>query len=277
MSFDIERESVRAPTPRRMPEQLRLAGRHLRHARRGAAGGQSRPRNARAGHELVGIRLDSGDLAYLSIEARRILDAAGLAEAQIVASNDLDEHLIESLKHQGRDDRRLGRRHEAGHRATTSPRSAASTSWPRSAGRASPGEPRRQALRADRQDHHARRAQACGASARPDGSLLADMIWDTALGRRPSRRPSSIRSTRSAGARLPEDGRSEELLVPVMRAGEAVDEAPAARRAAQRDPRAARRLHPGIRASSTPTSIRSASSLGLHEARAPGDPRARGT
>ena len=54
-----------------------------------------------AGHEMVGIRLDSGDLAWLSIEARRILDEAGLPEAMIVASNDLDEHLIESLKHQG--------------------------------------------------------------------------------------------------------------------------------------------------------------------------------
>lgn len=53
------------------------------------------------GHELVGMRLDSGDLAWLSIEARRILDEAGFAEAVIVASNDLDEHLIESLKHQG--------------------------------------------------------------------------------------------------------------------------------------------------------------------------------
>jgi nicotinate phosphoribosyltransferase len=53
------------------------------------------------GHELGGIRLDSGDLAYLSIEARKILDAAGFPQAAIVASNDLDEHLITSLKEQG--------------------------------------------------------------------------------------------------------------------------------------------------------------------------------
>jgi nicotinate phosphoribosyltransferase len=53
------------------------------------------------GHEMIGIRLDSGDLAYLSIEARRILDEAGLTKAVIVASNDLDEHLIASLKEQG--------------------------------------------------------------------------------------------------------------------------------------------------------------------------------
>lgn len=54
-----------------------------------------------AGHSMVGIRLDSGDLAYLSIEARRLLDEAGFENAAIVASNDLDEQTIESLKHQG--------------------------------------------------------------------------------------------------------------------------------------------------------------------------------
>lgn len=53
------------------------------------------------GHRMVGIRLDSGDLAYLSIEARRLLDEAGFGDAVIVASNDLDEHLIQDLKHQG--------------------------------------------------------------------------------------------------------------------------------------------------------------------------------
>ncbi len=53
------------------------------------------------GHEMLGIRLDSGDLAYLSIEARRILNEGGFPEARIFASNDLDEHLIRSLKHQG--------------------------------------------------------------------------------------------------------------------------------------------------------------------------------
>lgn len=53
------------------------------------------------GHRMVGIRLDSGDLAYLSIEARKLLDDAGFRDAAIVASNDLDEKLIESLKSQG--------------------------------------------------------------------------------------------------------------------------------------------------------------------------------
>ncbi len=53
------------------------------------------------GHELAGIRLDSGDLAGLSVQARKILDQAGFHDAVIVASNDLDEHLISRLKEQG--------------------------------------------------------------------------------------------------------------------------------------------------------------------------------
>ena len=53
------------------------------------------------GHELAGIRLDSGDLAYLSREARALLDEAGFDQTRIVASNDLDEYLILSLKQQG--------------------------------------------------------------------------------------------------------------------------------------------------------------------------------
>jgi nicotinate phosphoribosyltransferase len=52
------------------------------------------------GHKMIGIRLDSGDLAYLSIEARNILDEAGFPDAVVMASNELDEHIISSLKEQ---------------------------------------------------------------------------------------------------------------------------------------------------------------------------------
>ncbi len=48
-----------------------------------------------------GIRLDSGDLAYLSKKARKMLDAAGFEDASICASNDLDEYLLHDLKMQG--------------------------------------------------------------------------------------------------------------------------------------------------------------------------------
>lgn len=50
---------------------------------------------------FVGIRLDSGDLAYLSKEARKMLDEAGFTETKIIASNDLDEYTIMNLKAQG--------------------------------------------------------------------------------------------------------------------------------------------------------------------------------
>lgn len=53
------------------------------------------------GEALRGVRIDSGDLAYLSIQARQMLDAAGLHETQIIASNALDEFLIEALLNQG--------------------------------------------------------------------------------------------------------------------------------------------------------------------------------
>lgn len=53
------------------------------------------------GKHLKGIRLDSGDLTYLSIEARRMLDEAGLYDTQITVSNSLDEYLIKELIHQG--------------------------------------------------------------------------------------------------------------------------------------------------------------------------------
>jgi nicotinate phosphoribosyltransferase len=50
------------------------------------------------GRKLLAVRIDSGDLAYFSQMARRMLDAAGLSDTKIVASNDLDEYIIHSLK-----------------------------------------------------------------------------------------------------------------------------------------------------------------------------------
>jgi nicotinate phosphoribosyltransferase len=53
------------------------------------------------GHELRGVRLDSGDLAFLSRESRRMFDEAGFPEVKIVASNELDEFVIDSIKDEG--------------------------------------------------------------------------------------------------------------------------------------------------------------------------------
>lgn len=56
---------------------------------------------AARGERLSGIRIDSGDLAWLSKQARRMLDEAGFPEVKIVCSNDLDEYTIQSLREQG--------------------------------------------------------------------------------------------------------------------------------------------------------------------------------
>ena len=53
------------------------------------------------GIKNMGIRIDSGDIAYLSKEARKMLDAAGYEDAVIMASNSLDEYVIEALLTQG--------------------------------------------------------------------------------------------------------------------------------------------------------------------------------
>ena len=98
MSFDTELESFEAYAAAMPNNCVFLVDTYdtLDGVRHAAAVGQTAER--RQGHKMVGIRLDSGDLAYLSIEARKILDAAGLADAAILASNDLDERLIASLK-----------------------------------------------------------------------------------------------------------------------------------------------------------------------------------
>ena len=97
LSFDSEVEAFRIWT-RTMPnESVFLADTF--DTSRGVQHAIEAGRALRAdGHDLQGIRLDSGDLAYLSREARRELDAAGFPTALIMASNDLDEETIESLR-----------------------------------------------------------------------------------------------------------------------------------------------------------------------------------
>lgn len=100
MAFDSEEEAFRAYAEAQPGNCVLLVDTvdSLEGVRRAARVGlEMRAR----GERLLGVRLDSGDLAYLSVEARRILDESGLPEVKIFASNDLDEHLIESLRQQG--------------------------------------------------------------------------------------------------------------------------------------------------------------------------------
>ena len=100
MSFDDEREAFRAYAEAMPNNCVFLVDTYntLEGVRRAVEVGRLLRER---GHEMVGIRLDSGDLAWLSVEARKILDEAGFPNAVIVASNDLDEHIIASLKEQG--------------------------------------------------------------------------------------------------------------------------------------------------------------------------------
>ncbi|HEV7380700.1 MAG TPA: nicotinate phosphoribosyltransferase, partial [Dyadobacter sp.] len=100
MSFDTELEAFETYA-KYMPNNVTLlvdtydSLQGVKHAI--TVGNQLRER----GYELGAIRLDSGDLAYLSIEARKLLDDAGFEKTNIVASNDLDEYIMDSLKIQG--------------------------------------------------------------------------------------------------------------------------------------------------------------------------------
>ena len=99
MSFETEPEAFEAYT-RAMPNNVVLLV-DTYDSLEGVRNAVEIGRQLRAtGHKLQGIRLDSGDLAYLSIAARKILDAAGFTDTAIIASNDLDEDIIRSLKEQ---------------------------------------------------------------------------------------------------------------------------------------------------------------------------------
>ena len=100
LAFDSEQDAF-AAFARRMPQNCVLlvdTFETLEGIRRAAAVGCTLRER---GFRLSGIRLDSGDFAQLSIEARRILDASGLEDTAIIASNDLDEFAIADLKGRG--------------------------------------------------------------------------------------------------------------------------------------------------------------------------------
>ncbi len=100
MSFDDEREAFRAYAEAMPNNCIFLVDTYdtLEGVRRAVEIGHWLREQ---GHEMAGIRLDSGDLAWLSIEARKVLDEGGFPKAAILASNDLDERIIASLKEQG--------------------------------------------------------------------------------------------------------------------------------------------------------------------------------
>jgi nicotinate phosphoribosyltransferase len=195
------------------------------------------------GHELAGIRLDSGDLAYLSVEARRILDEGGFPQAVIVASNDLDEHIISSLKEQGA---AIGVWGVGTRLATAYDQPALGGVYKLSAIR-DPGQPWRYTLKLSEQ---AIKVSTPGILQvrryRDDAGFQGDMIHCEALGVPAAATiidPLDMTRRRS----FPADAASEELLVPVFRAGRLVYEVPPIEAARARAREQLAGFHAGIK------------------------------
>jgi nicotinate phosphoribosyltransferase len=176
----------------------------------------------RKGHEMIGVRLDSGDGVALSIKARRMLDEAGFANAKIVGSGDLDEYMIADMKRRGakidlwgvgtklstgQPDAALGgiyklgavrRRGEEWHYRIKLSEESAKTSVPGS-------------LQV-RRFHH------------PDGRFMADGIYEIDHG---VSEPCEIVDVETKDrTKIPPNTRYSDLLVPILRAGQVVYENP---------------------------------------------------
>lgn len=195
------------------------------------------------GGELSGIRLDSGDLAWLSQEARRRLDAAGFEATAILASNELDERIIDSLREQGAriavwgvgtrlvtgsDDGALGGVYKLG--AVRRPGGA----W----------------------IHRVKLSEQAGKTSVPgllqvrryrrDGEYLADCIYDELTGL-PDRPVIVDPLDHTRRREIPADAPGEDLLRPIFRRGELVYERPALTASRQRTSDELALLHAGVK------------------------------
>jgi len=214
------------------------------------------------GHELLGVRVDSGDLAYLSQIARRMLDEAGFERAVVVGSNDLDEHVIASLKQQGagiavwavgtrlvtcHDDPALG------------------------------GVYKLSAIRRDGVWRHTvKLSEQAGKTTTPgvlqvrrfrhedNGPFLADMIFDE-LHPPPDGEAVIVDVKDATRRRVIETGTpSEDLLVPIFRAGRCVYTGPALADIRRRAADQLAALHSGIKRLLNPHEYPAGLEMGLH-------------
>lgn len=213
------------------------------------------------GHELAGIRLDSGDLAYLSIEARKILDAAGFKDAVIVASNDLDEHLIASLKQQGAKINVWG----VGTKLVTAYDQPALG-----------GVYKLTAIRnPDGQWNHKVKLSEQAAKVTNPGVLqvrrfrnanefIGDALYDTS---HPPLDAMVIVDPLDATRRkhFPPEAQSEDLLVPILRRGELVNELPSLSEIQGHAQRQLAMLNPGVKRFTNPHQYPAGLEWGLHE------------
>ncbi len=213
------------------------------------------------GHQLAGIRLDSGDLAYLSIEARKILNAAGFKGAVIVGSNDLNEHLIASLKQQGAVINTWG----VGTMLVTAfDQPALGGVYKLSAVRKPDGT----------WDHKIKLSEQAAKVTNPGvlqvrrfhkrNEYIGDAIYDET---RPLAKRITIVDPTDATRRkhFSEYTKYEDLLVPVLRRGKLVYDLPSLDSIRTRAQRQLAKLHPGIKRFDNPHQYPSGLELTLHE------------
>ena len=194
------------------------------------------------GRDLSGIRLDSGDLAWLSIQARKLLDAAGFEKTVIYASNELDENVIESLKQQGAKIGAWG----VGTRLVTGAEDAALGGVYKLTAMREKGGPWKRRIKLSEQSAkisvpgilQTRRFIA-------GGEFLGDLIYDLEDGE-PSRTLIDLIDV-TRRKTIPEGIAHEDLLVPVVRAGKVVYAPPPLAASRERTQRQVGHLHPGIK------------------------------
>jgi nicotinate phosphoribosyltransferase len=217
------------------------------------------------GKELAGIRLDSGDLAWLSQEARRMLDAAGFPKTTILASNELDEHVIDSVKDQGAKITAWG----VGTRLVTGYEDGALGGvYKLGAVRDAPGAPWKPRLKVSEQIEkttipgvlQVRRFSQ-------GGEFWADAIWDERLGL-PS--PCAIVDPANPLRRreIPAGTSGEDLLVPVFRGGKRVYASPPLSEIRARTAAQLARFHAGVKRFMNPHQFPVGLERRLHEERA---------
>jgi nicotinate phosphoribosyltransferase len=230
----------------------------LEGVRRAVAVGQ---RLRERGHELAGIRLDSGDLAYLSIEARKILDAGGFPHTVIVASNDLDEHLIASLKQQGAKINVWG----VGTKLVTAyDQPALGGVYKLGAIRNANGQ----------WDYKVKLSEQAAKVTNPgilqvrrfwnDHEFIGDALYDVD---QPPQGAVVIIDPLDATRRkhFSPDARGEDLLTPVLRGGELVAELPSLAEIQARAHQQLKLLNPGVKRFTNPHQYPAGLELGLHE------------
>jgi nicotinate phosphoribosyltransferase len=214
------------------------------------------------GRELSGIRLDSGDLAWLSIEARKLLDAAGFTSTIIYASNELDEHLIASLKQQGAQIGAWG----VGTRLVTGAEDAALGGVFKLSAIRLPGGPWRRRIKLSQQSAkisvpgilQIRRFIA-------DGEFAGDLIYDLEDGPPSRTLIDMLDATRRKT--VPEGVGHDELLVPVARGGKIVYTPPPLSESRVRTRSQLAHLHPGIKRFVNPHQYPVGLDPSLHERR----------